>query len=290
MTIPRFELHVPTSVAEASDLLARYPGEAVPYAGGTELLQTMKLGLASFQHLVDIKRIPSLAGIGEEPDGWLRIGATATHREIERSPLVGERLPALRAMERQVANVRVRTTGTLGGNLCFAEPHSDPAAFLLAAGARVRLGSASGVRELDVDAFIAGPLFTDRAPEELLLDVRIPAARPGRGHGFAKLAFFERPAASVACRIDLADGAVADARVAVGSACESPTLLERAARTLVGARASDLGAALEAAIEAARSDVETFDDVNGSADYKRHLVGLLLRAAATSAYEEAMRA
>ncbi len=290
MTIPRFELHVPTSVAEASELLRRYPGEAVPYAGGTELLQTMKLGLASFEHLVDVKRIPALAGIAVQPGGWLRIGATTTHREIERSAIVGERLPALRLLERQVANVRVRNTGTLGGNLCFAEPHSDPAAFLLAAGARVRLGSAEGERELDVDAFIAGPLFTDRAPDELLLDVRVPPARPGRGHGFAKLAFFERPAASVACRIDVAEGAIADARVAVASACESPVLLERVGQTLVGARGADLDDALGAAVEAARHDVETFDDVNGSADYKRHLVGLLLRAAATSAYEEATRA
>src|SRR5205807_9843814 len=104
--------------------------------GGTELLLLMKLGFSSYGHLVDIKGIEELGGIRAE-NGVLVIGSTVTHREIERSPLVLERLPALAAMERGVANLRVPNGGTLGGNLCFSDPHPDPATFLLALDAAV---------------------------------------------------------------------------------------------------------------------------------------------------------
>ncbi len=287
--IPRFELHRPATIQEASRLLREFPGEAVPYAGGTELLQVMKLGLASFRHLVDVKGIPSLHGIDVTPDGWLRIGATSTHREIERSTLVASHVPALASLERQIANVRVRNTGTLGGNLCFAEPHSDPAAFLLAADGRVRLSSADAERELAIDDFVAGPLLTGRDQGELLVEVRVPPRVANRGHGFAKLAFFERPAASVACRIDLQGGRIAAVRVAVGSACEAPTLLGSIGPVLVGVRVQELEEALATARDAARDEVLTYDDINGSADYKRHLVGLLLGQAVTAAHREATR-
>jgi len=287
--IPRFELHRPATIHDASGLLNEFPGEAVPYAGGTELLQVMKLGLASFRHLVDVKGIPALRGIDVMPDGWLRIGATSTHREIERSTLVASHVPALASLERQIANVRVRNTGTLGGNLCFAEPHSDPAAFLLAADGRVRLSSADAERELSIDDFVAGPLLTGRDQGELLVEVRVPPRVANRGHGFAKLAFFERPAASVACRIDLQGGRIAAVRVAVGSACEAPTLLGSIGPVLVGVRLQELEEALATARDAARDEVLTYDDINGSADYKRHLVGLLLGQAVKAAHREATR-
>ena len=99
----------------------------------------MKMGLAQARALVDLKRIAALHGIQRTADG-LRIGAAATHREIERSPVVADALPGLVALERGVANVRVRSTGTLGGNLAFAEPHSDPATLLLACDAQIETG------------------------------------------------------------------------------------------------------------------------------------------------------
>ena len=137
--LPPFEIHRAGSVEEATALVEEHGEDAALYAGGTELLLLMKLGFASFGHLVDVKPVAGLRTI-ERVDGVLRIGGTVTHREIERSPLVREGWPELAEMERHVANVRVRATGTLGGNLSFADPHSDPATFLLAAGASVRLG------------------------------------------------------------------------------------------------------------------------------------------------------
>ncbi len=157
VTLAPFELHRPHSVEEATGLLDEHGEDALLYCGGTELLLIAKMGFTSFEHLVDTKAIPELAGIREDGD-VLVLGATATHRQIERSELVLARLPALAAMERQVANVRVRTVGTLAGNLCFSDPHSDPATFLLALDAEVESRRGDGpVRRRPLHAFLGGP-------------------------------------------------------------------------------------------------------------------------------------
>ena len=135
MKLAPFTLHRPGSVGQASRLLADLGDDGAAYCGGTELLLAMKLGLASYEHLVDLKRVDGLRGISAGVDGGVRIGAAATHREIETSAALRARYPEMPAMISQVANLRVRSVGTLGGNLCFADPHSDPASFLMAVGA-----------------------------------------------------------------------------------------------------------------------------------------------------------
>src|SRR5687768_4237882 len=138
MPLRRFTIHQPKTVAEASEMLAQFGEEGRLYAGGTELLLAMKHDLLRYENLVDVKTIPGLDTI-EAKNGAVVIGSTVTHRAIERSSLVQNKLPVLAKMETEVANVRVRATGTLGGNLCFAEPHSDPATLLLALGAKAHL-------------------------------------------------------------------------------------------------------------------------------------------------------
>ena len=141
-----FELCEPGSAAEASALLAHHGEAARLYAGGTELILAMKEGLIHYDYLVNVKPIPGLAGVRLEPDGTLRIGAATTHRSLERDPSVRERFPALARMEADVANVRVREVGTLGGNLCFAEPHADPGTLLQVYDARAKIEKSGGQR------------------------------------------------------------------------------------------------------------------------------------------------
>src|ERR1700686_1053902 len=142
-TLGRFEIHQPSTVLEASQMLTHYGDEAGIYAGGTELLLAMKHSALNYRHLIDLKVVPGLNTI-EVRNGAVEIGATSPHRSIERSAIVQEHLPVLAEMESRVANVRVRATGTLGGNLCFAEPHSDPATLLLVLGGAVNLESERG--------------------------------------------------------------------------------------------------------------------------------------------------
>jgi carbon-monoxide dehydrogenase medium subunit len=286
--IPRFALSRPASLSEAFEAYSATGGDAAWVAGGTELLQVMKMGFAQFGTLIDLKRIRDLQGISVEADGALVIGAAATHRVVERSPDVAERVPGLARLAARVANVRVRNTGTLGGNLAFAEPHSDPATFLLACAATIRLAGPNGERELGIGEFVVGPLFTAREPDEILVSVRIPPAAPGEGRAYDKIAFFERPAASVAVRLVVRDGRIDDASVAVGSLTEVPTLLGEAAARLVGSEATEAGVvAAGARAREVFDTLEVMPDLNGSAEYKRQLATLLLGRAARAALHEA---
>jgi carbon-monoxide dehydrogenase medium subunit len=283
--IPAFAHARPGSLAEAFDAFAAAGGDAAWYAGGTELLQVMKMGLARFGTLIDLKRAVELRGISTSTDGALVIGGGESHREIERSAIVREREPALATLESHVANVRVRNQGTLGGNLCFAEPHSDPATYLLACAARVRLAGPNGTREMAVDEFVLGPFTTAREPDEILTAVVVPAANAGEGRAYEKAKFRERPAVSVAVRLSVADGTIADARVAVGSMTEAPVLVPAAAAALDGSPAGEPDLATAGA---ALRELDAIGDLDGSPDYKRHLAGVLLGRATRAALAQAV--
>lgn len=287
--IPRFSHVRPTDIEGALAAYEQAQDDGTYYAGGTELLQVMKAGFAAFSTLIDVKRIDELRTIGLGDDGWLRIGGAVTHREIERSLVVAEHVPGLTRLIHGVANVRVRNTGTLGGNLAFAEPHSDPAAFLLACGAEVELAGPDGRRRLGIDELVIGPLVTSRDPAEIVVAVHIPPAGPGVGRAYEKIAFFERPAAAVGVRLSVVDGRVGEATVTVGSLADVPTVVEQAATFLAGAEATADGIAAAAREAVASLDVvDVTPDHNGSPDYKRHLAGELLLRASQDALGEAL--
>src|SRR5262249_21257141 len=138
-----FRVYQPTSVTEACAELARLGEDAKVYAGGTELILLLRLGLVQYTHLVDIKRISELGELVWDGKA-MHIGAAVTHRRLERSAEIAEHLPLLHQATAQVANVRVRNVGTLGGNLCFGDPHSDPAPALLVYNTRVTIGHHGG--------------------------------------------------------------------------------------------------------------------------------------------------
>jgi carbon-monoxide dehydrogenase medium subunit len=266
----RFQLHRPDLIEEATALRAELGEDAALYAGGTELLLAMKLGVLDYEHLIDVKRIAALRGI-EERDGVLRIGAAATHREIEAHATI----PALAALARNVANVRVRAAGTLAGNLAFAEPHADPPALLVALGATVELAGADGTRTLPVEDFIAGPYETELGDDELITAVHVPV--PAGSAAYRKFQVLERPAVGVAAVGRVEGGELAEAPVVVvGAADERPVRVP--ADDLVGVACDDADA-LERLATAAREAVDPVDDLSGSAEYKRHLTGVIAKRA-----------
>ena len=279
-----FSLHRPERLADAAALLREHGDDATVYAGGTELVVILKDRLTEFGHLVDIKRIPGLDAI-TAADGALRIGALATHRAIERSPLVREQLPELAALEANVANVRVRSAGTLGGNLCFAEPHSDPATLLVALGATLTLVSADGERTVPADGFFTGLMSTARRPDEILTDIRVPIPGPATGVAYERFKVHERPSASVAAVVRLDGGTVAEARIVVGSVGERPERVPAAETLLVG-RVLTPTLAAEAAAQV-RREIEPTADAFESTDYKRQLAAVLAEAAIVRAAEAA---
>ncbi|MBI4483621.1 MAG: FAD binding domain-containing protein [Acidobacteria bacterium] len=284
MPLRRFRIHQPGTIAEAAEMLAHFGESGRLYAGGTELLLAMKHDVLRFEHLVDVKTVPGLAGI-EANGGWLRIGGVATHRSIEISPVVRQRLPLFAEMEAKVANGRVRATGTLAGNLCFAEPHSDPATLLLALEARVRVEGRSGPRTLTIQELIPGAYQTSLASDEILTAVEIPLPKNGQRASYLKFQVHERPTLGLALVMETQDRgqAIATARVAVGCVCPFPRRSRQAESLLVGDR-PQVERNLSQAAEVLADEADLIDDLEGGADYKRHLISVFLKRAFACAF------
>ena len=258
-------------------MLGHYGDEAAIYAGGTELLLAMRHRALSYSHLIDLKVIPGLNAI-EARDGVIEIGAACTHRAIERSALVREKQPVLAELESQVANIRVRATGTLGGNLCFAEPHSDPATMLLVLGATVRIESADGTREIPIEKLIAGAYANHLAPGEILTRIVVPSAKSESPRRLHEISNSRAPHAGPGT---LARNSRRRAHLYSGSRCRGLRLSISqpripAERLLTGPRA-EVEKRLPEAAALIADGADLVDDHEGSAEYKRHLIGVFLR-------------
>jgi carbon-monoxide dehydrogenase medium subunit len=279
MVLRRFEIHQPSNISEAVQMLSHFGEDASLYAGGTELLLAMKHDVLRYKHLIDVKVIPGLDSI-ELSDGMIRIGATATHRSIEQSSLLRSRLPVFTNMEGLVGNVRVRNTGTVGGNLCFAEPHSDPATLLLVLDATVAVEGAQGRREIPMGDFFVGSYQTRLKPKELLTGIHIPVPSEHRRTAYVKFQIHERPMLGLALALETADGGETfrSARLAIG--CVSPCARRSAAaEALLNGDRRNVERNLPASAEALADTAELIDDQQGSAEYKRHLIHVFLQRA-----------
>lgn len=255
-TLPRFALLRPTTVDEAVVCLSE---EAVPYCGGTELLLAMRAGLHRPDTLVDLKRVPGLRGV-ERVAGTVRIGAASTHAALADDPLVRAELPMLANVERAVGNARVRAQGSIGGNLCFAEPKSDVGAALVALRATVTLGSPRGEREVSVENLLQGAYFAAREPDELLVRVDVPVVA-GRRAVYLKYQTMERPTVGVAVVRESQR-----CRIVIGAVGEVPYVWE-------GADPAD------AEPDRIAAGVDPVADLTGSERYKRHVTAVYVRRA-----------
>jgi aerobic carbon-monoxide dehydrogenase medium subunit len=285
--LDRFTLHQPDSVAAASQLLEHFGEDAAIYAGGTELLVVLKERLAHFPHLIDIKRISGLREIAvDEASNRLVIGALATHRDIERSPLVRDCLPALASLAAQVANVRVRNMGTIGGNLCFAEPHSDPAALLTALDASLTLTSATASRQVPVADFFTGVMGTIRRHDELLTGLSIPLPGETTGVAYERFKLHERPTAAVAATVTVEEGRIVDARIVAGSVGERPQRLIETESALRGEREVDGISAVAGRL--IQDEVIVTPDAFETEAYKRQLARTVGQRAVAAAIERSV--
>lgn len=274
--LPRFVIHPAGSVEEACALSGRFGDEASFYAGGTELLLAMKLGALRYGHLVDVKPIAELSAIERVPDrDGLVIGAAVTHRMVEESTIVRSLAPTFARVASRVGNVRVRSTGTLGGNLAFAEPRSDIAAIGLCLDAECEVASADERRWVDLKSFLVGPYETALEAGELLTRIRL-RAQGDRVLLYDKFQVHERPTVALGLGLELDGDVITDARVVVGAAVPAATRCPEAERRLIG----DLAGAptrFEELAEAAVADLDMIEDEDGSAEYKQHLVRVLLQ-------------
>ncbi|MET0584627.1 MAG: xanthine dehydrogenase family protein subunit M [Candidatus Binatia bacterium] len=277
----RFRLEEPESVAEAAELLGRFGESAKVYAGGTELLLAMKEGLVQYERLINVKKLTGLSDV-TSADGAFVIGALCTHHQLENSPVLKDKLPALTKLEQNVANVRVRQVGTIGGNLCFAEPHADPGTLLIALGAKMIAEKASSKREIAAEDFFVDAYETALQADEVLTKIHIPVPVPNARSAYLKFGYLERPSVGVAVAFNL-NGGVSGVKIAVGCAGPAPRRVAEAEALLEGKSKDEaLRHVAEAAASAGRA-AQAISDLHGSQEYKEHIVGVLLKRAFQSA-------
>ncbi len=251
--LPSFEHLRPADLHEALDAISF---DDPVYAGGTELLLAMRSGLLRPSSLIDIKRIPELDRIGQEDDDVV-IGGTVSHAAATADPVVLSAAPVLPKVLAHVGNPRVRAFGTLGGNLCFAEPKSDVATILISLSADVELASKNGRRRLPVEDFIIGPYTTARNEGEILVSILIPPTADPMV--YEKFQTMERPTVGVAARL-LEDGSL---RVVVGAVGGAPEPF-------------DFSSVHEVNSGHIADRVEVIPDLTGSERYKRHVTRVVL--------------
>ena len=284
-----FEYLEPETVAEACALLKQHGGEAKVFAGGAHLTILMKQGLLEPASLINIKKIAELKGIRFDINDGLTIGALVTHRELETSALVKEKFPVLCEAEREVANIRVRNMGTVGGNLASGEPLTDLAQIFIALDGQVKIAGPDGVRSIAVEELFLDFYTTSLAEDELLTQVVLPPlpARSGIDYiCFSSSSVVDKPAVGVAVRLTLnADATIHTSRIVLGCVGATPVRARKAEALLTGKQVTpELG--LEAGSIAAQECTPT-SDLRGSESYKRAIVKTLVKRAVGKAYERA---
>ena len=274
----RFRLEEPKNIAEVSEMLGRFGDSAKVYAGGTELLLAMKEGLVQYERLINIKGIIGLNEVKQD-NGTIHIGALCTHHELENAQLLKHRLPALVKLEENVANVRVRQVGTLGGNVCFAEPHADPGTLLIALGARFVAEKRGGKREIPAESFFVDAYETALEPDEMLTQIIISVPAQPSGVCYLKFGYLERPSVGVGIVLNLNSGKteIDDIKIAVGCAGPAPKRVPEAEALLKGKSVEEAIRSISHAGEVSGRASQAISDLHGAQDYKEHIVQVLLK-------------
>ena len=284
-----FDYLEPTSVAEACALLKQHGSEAKVFAGGAHVTILLKQGLYQPKVLVNIKKISELRGIKFEAAEGLIIGALVTHREIETSALVMEKLPVLCEAEREVANIRVRNMGTVGGNLASGEPLTDLAQIFIALDGQLKITGPSGQRSIPVEELFLDFYTTSLAEDELITQVMLPPLPPRSGIEyirFSSSSVVDKPSAGVAVRLTLDQEKVRIARIVLGCVGPTPMRARNAEALFTGKKLTDELIADAGAM--ASQECSPMSDLRGSEQYKRAIVRTLVKRAADAAYKNAL--
>lgn len=278
-----FDYHRPETLGAALALLRDHGEEARILAGGQSLVPTMAFRMARPGVLVDINRIPDLAFVKAE-GAWLRIGALARHAWFEKPLAPGPLGRLLPVVAHHIAHAPIRMRGTLCGSLAHADPASEWCATVLALGGQLVLARPEGERVVAAEDWFRGIFTTALAPGEMLTEARLPLLGPDWRCGFAEFSRragdFALAMAVVALRLE--DGLVREARIALGGIGGMPVLAPGAAAALLGQPPNE--ATARRAAEIAAADCEPEGDIHAPAEYRRDLVGTMLRRALAMAF------
>ncbi len=276
-----FEYFSAKSVKEACNLLSQHGEKAKILAGGQSLVTLMKQDLIRPSYIIDIKGIPDLDYISYDETDGLHIGALTTHRFLETSDIVPKKFSMLVQMEHTLASVPVRNWGTVGGNLAHADPASDLAPALLSLAAEVTLTGPGGERVVSLDDFFIDYFETALQPDELLTEIHVPNTDPGGGY-YYKFAQRATDLAVVSVAVYMipepdSPDLCKDIRIVMGSVGPTPLRSKRGEDLLKGQTIHDN--LISEAARVSAEDSQPTTDINGSEEYKRELVQVLVSRA-----------
>jgi carbon-monoxide dehydrogenase medium subunit len=288
MKLPDVEYEAPTTVADAVALLAEHGDEASVLAGGQSLIPLLALRLARPAVLIDINGVDELAGVSQT-DGRVAIGAMTREYVAEESQTVADAVPLLAAALPLIGHEAIRSRGTIGGSLAHADPAAELPAVARALNAEFVVRGPSGERVIPAAQWFEGYLTTSRHPDELLVEVRFPAAGPDTGTSFTEVARRHGDFAIVglAASLVLSGGVIGDARLAFAGVSDVPVRATAAEELLAGERPS-----AELFDEAARRATEDLDppaDLHGSSDYRKTVAAAVVRRGLRAAADNAVR-
>jgi len=278
----QFDYHTPGSIKEALDLLGKHKDDAKLLAGGHSLLPAMKLRLARPAHLVDLRKVPGLSGIKEE-GGTLVIGAMTTHYAVESAAAVKSKCGVLAATAALIGDPMVRNMGTIGGSLAHADPAADYPATIIAVNAEMVVEGSKGKRTIKVDDFFKGLMTTAVGADEILTEVRVPALAANQSAAYLK---FPHPASrfavvGVAAVLTVDGGKCTKASIGVTGA-GTHAVRAKGVEAAIAGKALD-AASIQAAADKAADGVDVQADLQGSVEYKRHLLKVFAKRAIEAA-------
>ena len=282
----RFDYIAPKTLAAAVDALAASNGEGKLLAGGQSLLPLLNFRMARPSVLVDLNGIKELWFIERRGDSVV-IGALTRHCQIELSPLIASELPVMSAAMRHVAHLAIRNRGTIGGSLSHADPAAELPMMAMLLDAGLRVASALGTRTVAAHDFFKNALSVDLAEDEIVTEIVLPKLPPRTGWGFAEVArrHGDFALAAAAATLSIAADSITEVRIAL-------TGIGRTALRVAAAEKLIVGQTLRAdvsnqVVEAVRAAIEPDTDLHASADYRRHLAGVLTRRALAAAWRRA---
>jgi len=288
-----FEYFAPKTIEEALKLLSQYEeGECKVIAGGQSLIILMKQRLLTPKYLIDIKGLSDLDYIKLDEKEGLKIGALATHRAIEKSPVIQKGFSVLSEMEQNVSSVETRNWGTIGGNVAHGDPSGDPAPVLIALNAKLKMTSLSGERTLDAEDFTLDYFETALRHDELLTEIQVQTLPPNTGVKFTKFSQIvgDYAIASVGVLITLDKNreTCSEARIALGAVDIAPMRAKKAEDVLKGGKISD--DLLAEAGQVASEEASPTTDVQASEEYRRDLIKVLVKRVGNEALARAKKA
>lgn len=284
MKNPPFVYHRPASLDAALALLADHGDDAKVLAGGQSLLPTMALRLGPPEQLIDIGRVPGLDTI-DVTDGAVTIGALVRHATAEGSADIADNAPLIAEAMPLVGHRAIRNRGTVVGSIAHADPAAEMPAVVLATGATMLASSTAGSREISAEEFFEGYLTTSLRSDELLTGVRFPAWSPNSSGAVVEVSRRHGDYAMVglACRIDIDGGTISDAALAFFGVGATPVRCGPGEAALVGQAPSE--EAFAAAAAAVSEALDPTADVHASANYRKHVAGVLTRRGLSTAAE-----